>query len=91
MQTLIYLFSKLTELPKAICLLVNLKKLRLDHNKLIKLPSGFSALFVLEKLTLDHNLLIKLPANMGNMKKLKVGHRLNTEIQHRFYFSVGLY
>jgi Leucine-rich repeat (LRR) protein len=64
--------NKLTELPKAICLLVNLKKLRLDHNKLIKLPSGFSALFVLEKLTLDHNLLIKLPANMGNMKKLKV-------------------
>jgi hypothetical protein len=46
---------------------------------------------VLEKLTLDHNLLIKLPANMGNMKKLKVGHRLNNDTQLRFYFSVGFF
>lgn len=44
---------------------------------------------MLEKLTLDHNLLIKLPANMGNMKKLKVGDRLKNEKQPRFYFSVG--
>jgi len=64
-------FKKLTELPKEIAQLTNLKSLYLNHNQLSKLPKEITQLTNLQSLYLGYNQLTEFPKEITQLKKLQ--------------------
>eukprot|EP01128_Nolandella_sp_AFSM9_P005808 TRINITY_DN2880_c0_g1_i1.p1 TRINITY_DN2880_c0_g1~~TRINITY_DN2880_c0_g1_i1.p1 ORF type:complete len:412 (+),score=106.95 TRINITY_DN2880_c0_g1_i1:116-1237(+) len=63
--------NRLTLIPAAFFLLVNMTRLRLDHNMLDEVPPKLSTcLYKLERLQLNHNNITELPWNFNNMRRL---------------------
>ncbi len=70
---------KLTEMPKEIGILSNLRELYLYGNKLTSLPKEIGDLTNLEELYLFNNALIEIPKEMGNLSNLRI-LRLNNNL-----------
>lgn len=72
--------QRLTEIPKSIGKLTNLKRLNLSHNKLTELPSSIVNITDMRRLHLNDNKLSKLPEGIYNFKKLKKLYLANNEL-----------
>jgi len=68
----LFLFNKqLTEIPKEIGNLINLKSLYLNSNQLTKIPKEIGNLINLKELSLSNNKLTEIPKEIGNLTNLE--------------------
>ena len=64
--------NRLRALPDALCLLVNVQQLRVDHNELEELPLKLGAcMYQLHELHVNNNALKTLPWNLNNLRRLR--------------------
>lgn len=72
---------KLTEIPRVILKLPNLKKLTFADNKIREIPDWFSELINLEQLSFANNEIVEIPKSMSKLKKLEVLYLDNNKIK----------
>ena len=76
-----FIFKGLTQLPKTIKNLNDLKILTLRYNQITEIPNWIESLHVLESLNLNVNNINKLPSTIGNLSHLKELFLWKNELQ----------